>query len=299
MADLRQTAEGRRRWNREQRWNEPHDPRSDAEKAHSVSGSEAWLGSLVTTIEGEIIPRLLLAHGASAVEGRKADPHQGRLGSHEIADFARLVIGPDFSLVRAHIDMMRARGITLETIFIDLMAPTARLLGDLWKADECDFTDVTIGLSRLQQLLREFGPAFQSAFSDCTSGRRALLVPAPGEQHTFGLFITEEFFRRSGWQVMSALDLSSQEIADTVRTEWFSIVGFSLSGERWLNELAVTIEAVRQKSRNQSIGIMVGGQLFFDRPELVALVGADVAASDARQAVLHAERMLGAVSMRW
>ncbi|WP_224405109.1 B12-binding domain-containing protein [Afifella sp. IM 167] len=298
MVDLTQGSDGRRRPDEGRYWDGTANEPGQHRIRHVPTGGEGWVGHLVTTIEGEIIPRLMLAHGSGAAERPSARSDNARLDQEEVREFARLIIGPDFSLARAYVDMARARGLGLETIFLNLMAPTARLLGELWKADDCDFTDVTIGLARLQQLLREFAPAFQGALADCSDGRRVLLAPAPGEQHTFGLFMTEEFFRRSGWQVLSEMDCSPGRIGEIVRSEWFSIVGFSLSGERFLSELAVAIDLVRQNSKNQSIGIMVGGQLFLDQPELVTLVGADVSASDARQAVLHAERMLGAVSMR-
>ena len=54
------------------------------------------------------------------------------------------------------------RGASVETLYLDLLAPTARHLGDLWDADVCDFTEVTVGLGRLQQVLHELSPAFQS-----------------------------------------------------------------------------------------------------------------------------------------
>ncbi|NJK90043.1 MAG: cobalamin B12-binding domain-containing protein [Myxococcales bacterium] len=86
-------------------------------------------------------------------------------------------------------------------IFLDLLAPVARLLGDLWLIDLCTFTDVTIGLSRLQQLVRELAPAFEDGHDLRGFGHRALLAPAPGEQHTFGMHLVEEFLRRAGWDV--------------------------------------------------------------------------------------------------
>jgi len=291
-------SDGRRRPAQGRQWNGLQGTSDHQRVRHVPTGNEGWIGDLVTTIEGEIIPRLMLAHSSGTAERPSVRSDMARLDDEDVVEFARLVMGQDFSLARSYIDMARARGVGLETIFLDLMAPTARLLGELWKTDDCDFTDVTIGLSRLQQLLRELGPAFQGSLADCSDGRRVLLAPAPGEQHTFGLFMTEEFFRRSGWQVVSEMNASPEALSDIVRREWFSVVGFSLSGQRWLSELAAAIEIVRQNSRNQSIGIMVGGQLFLEQPELIALVGADVSATDARQAVLHAERMLGAVSMR-
>jgi hypothetical protein len=47
---------------------------------------------------------------------------------------------------------------------------------------------------------------------------------------------------------------------------------------------------------NPALGVLVGGRVFVERPDLVALVGADATASDARQAALQADyqRELGA-----
>jgi hypothetical protein len=48
---------------------------------------------------------------------------------------------------------------------------------------------------------------------------------------------------------------------------------------------------MRRASRNPALGVLVGGRVFVERPELVALVGADATASDARQAALQAESL--------
>ena len=52
---------------------------------------------------------------------------------------------------------------------------------------------------RLQQLLRELSAAFEA--ETLPRLRSAVLVTAPGDQHTFGVFILQEFFRRAGWDV--------------------------------------------------------------------------------------------------
>ena len=39
-----------------------------------------------------------------------------------------------------------------------------------------------------------------------------MLVPLPGSQHTLGLFIVSEFFRRGGWKVWGELAASEGEI---------------------------------------------------------------------------------------
>jgi len=49
---------------------------------------------------------------------------------------------------------------------------------------------------------------------------------------------------------------------------------------------------VRDASCNPAIGVMVGGPVFLQHPELVQRVGADASAVDATTAVLLAQRLL-------
>jgi methylmalonyl-CoA mutase cobalamin-binding subunit len=74
-----------------------------------------------------------------------------------------------------------------------------------------------------------------------------------------------------------------------VQAHEFDLFGMSASSDERLDQIAPMIMSVRKASRNRDITVMVGGRLFVERPELVAKVGADAMATDARQAVLGAE----------
>ena len=252
---------------------------------------------LTRAIESEIIPRLMLAHSCIPAEARPAS------GAHlpaakDVEAFASLLLSRDIATATAFVDAVRERGTSLETVFLDLFAPAARHLGELWKADVCDFVQVTMGLSRLQQLLRELGPFFESEGEQPDSGRRVLLIPAPGEQHTFGLFMVEEFFRRAGWDVWVEAPSTAEDLVEYLRGMWFGVIGLSVSGDRLLDQLAPAIRSIRKESLNRGVGIMVGGRIFVEHPELVALIGADATAADARQAVVQAQMLLRLVGGR-
>ncbi len=246
--------------------------------------------SLALTIEGEIIPRLLLAHCAEVDLAGGVHPGPG---SGDVEEFARLVMSHDLEVAAAYVEALRARGATLESVFLDLLAPTARHFGDLWKEDAADFMAVTLGLTRLQQVLRRFSPAFEQEAADQENAGRVLLAPSPGEQHSFGVFMVEEFFRRAGWDVYHVPHERGGDLIDLLRKESYSVVGLSLSCEALIDELASCIRAIRCESRNRAIVIMVGGQLFVDHPELVAVVGADATALDGPRAVEEAHNLLG------
>ena len=117
-------------------------------------------------------------------------------------------------------------------------------------------------------------------------------MPAPGEQHTFGIAMVAEFFRRAGWAVRSGPKTSQQDLLGTVRAEWFAVVGISVGSETRLEALTKSIRSVRRASRNKSIGVMVGGPLLVQHPEIAAFVGADATAVDGRQAVAQAQSLL-------
>jgi len=254
--------------------------------------SDERMVQLVRTIEAEIIPRLMLAHAAATQRPPPEAAGAAPIQLEDILEFARLLLVRDDAAASAFLDAVRQRGMSLEEIYLDLLAPTAQHLGKLWDEDLCDFTQVIVGLARLQRVLRELGPAFCGETRPRQFGRRALLVPAPGEQHTFGLFMVTEFFRREGWDVWGEPPGSLEELVGIVRDQHFEVVGLSAGSEKRLDALAASIRAVREHSLNRSVIVMVGGPLFLAYPEFVTRVGADATAVDGRQAIRQAEGLL-------
>jgi len=252
---------------------------------------------LTRTIESEIIPRLMLVHGTpwEAQAASRAEGHAPDAG--DVEGFVALLLAPSQGSAAAFVEAAREHGTPLEAVFLDLFAPAARRIGELWDADLCDFVEVTMALSRLQNLLRELAPSFETEGVP-VSGRRVLLAPAPGEQHTFGLALVEEFFRRDGWEVWVEGPGSADDLAACLGRNWFGVVGLSVSGDRLLDRLAPAIRAIRRASLNRAVGIMVGGRIFMENPALVASVGADATAADARQAVCRAQALLDLAGSR-
>ena len=256
------------------------------------------LALISRAIDDEIIPRLMLAHPTAGDCLPVASPNSTpQVSQEEVKAFAQLVLEPDENVAHACIEAMRTSGISVETIYTDLLAPVARYLGELWEDDLCDFTQVTVGLGRLQKVLRELSPAFGQSKVE-TSGNRVLLLPGPGEQHTFGLVMVAEFFRRAGWDVGGGPWEAGADPVLMVKREWFDVVGFSLGNVEQLDDLAACIKSVRAAALNQSICVMVGGPLFLVNPEYVAYVNADAASTDGAQAPSLAASLVAAVQVQ-
>jgi MerR family transcriptional regulator, light-induced transcriptional regulator len=237
-------------------------------------------------IELEIVPRLMLPQRPLAIcaiplPDLGLPPQQDR-----IEELSKLVLTSSEQVAFDYVEQIRRQGVPIERLYLGLITSVARHLGDLWLADVCSFTDVTLGLWRLQHIVRHLSPIFQQDTSSRPQTHQALLVPLPGEQHTFGLYLVAEFFRRSGWGVWSMPLKTTDELTTIVRSEWFSLVGLSLSREDKLDKLAADIRIIRRASCNHGICVI---QVFIDHPEFVSQVGADLMASDGRQAPAKAQ----------
>jgi methanogenic corrinoid protein MtbC1 len=244
---------------------------------------------LALTVETDIVPRLLLARRGHAPA---PPPGPELITGAEVERFTDLVLTGSAAGTAAFVDALHARGVLTEAVFLDLLGPSALLLGRMWEDDLCSFGDVSLGMLCLQRVLRDLIPAFHAEVAPRPEVRRALLVPAPGEQHGLGLKIVAEFMRRAGWQVSSGVPESRQALLDMVRQDWFALVGLSTACADRLESLTTAVRLIRRASRNPAVGIMVGGPAFIDHPELATAVGADATAIDGRHAAQQAENVL-------
>ena len=264
----------------------------------TTSNNGAQKSRLDLVIEAEIIPRLMVAHSVSVgVEAYQDPPVAATLDDAEIKDFCQLILKQEVPIAFSYIEAIQSQGMKLESVFLDLLAPAARNLGTMWEEDTVNFADVTVGLSRLQQILRELSRSTDTTLDELSVGHRALLASVPGDQHTFGVFMVEEFFRRGGWDVVTCVLESSEELLELASMEEFSIIGFSTGRDDLLDQLASDVRSLYRVSKNRDVRILVGGRCFRDDPVLVERIGADGTASDGREAVSIANALCG-VAMR-
>jgi methanogenic corrinoid protein MtbC1 len=264
-------------------------------------GAAGELRSLLArAVEAEVVPRLLLRQRAATGRGRKdgVSEEEAAPGPEDVVALVALVMTSDVPTTLCFVEALRARGVSLDRLYLELLAPAARRLGQLWVEDLCTFADVTMALGRLQQVLRALSPAFMPPGGLRDSRRRAALLPMPGEQHTFGLAMVTEFFLRAGWDVWSEPQASGDELAGLVGDQWFAVLGLSVSCDSEADRLPGLIRSVRRASRNPAIGVMVGGRIFSENPGLAAQVGADATALDGLQAALQAETLLALLAGR-
>ena len=167
--------------------------------------SSGLAADLARAIEQLVVPRLVLSHRVRTTQsaGLERDVRPVEVGHVEVERLADLLLAGDVLRAGYCVQRTLEGGANVETVYLRLLAPAARHLGLLWEEDRCDFTQVTVGVWQLRQILRELVPKFLGPAGAPRRDRRALLLAVPGEQHTFGIVMVAEFFRRAGWSVRS------------------------------------------------------------------------------------------------
>lgn len=244
------------------------------------AGSPAALSAL---IEGEIIPRLMVAHHGASPAVAALSIHA--IGERDVAALAPMTLAVEADILLAHVEGVLARGVPLETVLVDLLAPTARLLGEWWEADRCDFVEVTMGLWRLQEVVHEIADRAPAPRTGTADRRRALFAVMPGDPHTFGTVVVEELFRCGGWETDRWFGDAAADLLARVADRGFDLIGLTISCDCHIAPLALLIADLRKCSQNPKVSVMVGGRVFAQDPSLSHSVGADGTARDPRLAL--------------
>lgn len=282
-------------WQQDEEGNRPLNPpeaslSSEPMSSHAFSyKNQAWLQR---TIELELVPRLMLAHRSdvhtfpdfSAESARLPEPSDVEaLTEHLLSDDE----SPSLQFVRAFSD----RQVSLSDVMLKLLAPAAQRLGERWSADECDFTSVTLGLWRIQSILFNLSDTCPPLFDNPAPAVGRILVAAmPGSEHTLGVLMLAEFFRRAGWDVWHDPEADLPDLHAALAADRYDIVGLSASQDRHLDALPAVILGLRRASKHAGLAVMVGGPIFQDHPERASLVGADLTAGDGLQALESAQQ---------
>jgi len=248
---------------------------------------EDALGDIV---EQQMIPRLMLAHSREP-QARMAAPLDP-IAPGFADDFAVNLLEWDADRALREVEALILRGYEIQALYLDLLAPAARKLGALWEEDRCDFVEVTMGLWRLQEVMREVAASTPPMARTLRAPARALFSPVPGDQHGFGAAMIDEVFARAGWDSEALIDPQRRELLTIISRKSFDLIGLTITNDSPSSAIQSLIRAIRAVSANPAIRIMIGGRMVNANPDLAKDVGADGTAADAFAALEIAERMV-------
>tara|TARA_B100000678_G_scaffold284743_1_gene286790 strand:+ start:388 stop:1215 length:828 start_codon:yes stop_codon:yes gene_type:complete len=251
---------------------------------------DTYAEELGGVIEQQMIPRLMLAHSREREPAVTValDP----IAPDFADDFAVNLLEWEADRALREVEGLLKSGYDIQALFLDLLAPAARKLGAMWEEDECDFVEVTMGLWRLQEVMREIASSSPPIEQSARRPARALFSPMPGDQHGFGAMMIDEVFARAGWESEALVDPQRRDLLTVVSNRPFDLLGLTITNDSPSSALQSLIRAIRAVSANSAIRIMIGGRLVNANPGLAEAVGADGTAADAFAALETAERMV-------
>ncbi|MEI7463962.1 MAG: cobalamin-dependent protein [Burkholderiales bacterium] len=239
--------------------------------------------SMRTVLESQIIPRLVHAHRSG--QERAANDAASLDLADDIASFGNFCARGERHAAALLIARLQEVGLDHEGIFIELITPAARYLGQQWEDDRLGFADVTVGLMLMQEVIHGMGYEYHDGPQQATEVKRVMLASAPGSQHVLGLSIVSEIFRKAGWQVVLEVSPSRTELCHAVQNEWFDLVGLSVALDSQLDALSGLVDGLKAASRNPTTPVLLGGPVFSIGAHRAEDFGAKAICVDARECV--------------
>lgn len=273
------------------------DPHTDADHA----GKPASDNSIVARIiELEIIPGLL---SRSRQEAQNRPRHAQtpvalQVSPGMVHKLAELALQSGAPGCQTYVDRLTAQGLEQRSLFGILFANTARLLGRMWEEDECTFVEVTVAISVLQQLIHDNSGDGLAGLGQTYVPIRVLLLPAPREQHIFGILIVAQSLRSSGFDVDIEFEIANADhVLRIVGERPCDCIGFSLSSDRWLEGLTESVSKLRDYAGFGPRPIVLGGPAIARTPERLRALDIDGTAEDETGVVRLLQSLTSARSM--
>ena len=219
-------------------------------------------------------------------------PSRRTIDEQDVEAFSHMSVNEEAHVLLAFVEARLATGNSVETIFVELLAPAARRLGEYWDADSEDFVGVTMGLWRIQEVLRALTLRIPPAARPGQGQRSALFSPMPGEQHSFGTLMIAECFQRAGWETDVLIEPTQSELTGKFAMRHYDLIGLTVSNDCSTGALHGLISTIKAVSSNPHVKVMLGGRVINEQPDLVTRSGADATAVDALSAVALADHMI-------
>lgn len=268
-----------------------------------VSNDPKEAMDLSILIENLVIPKLIAERdnqsirlGEQAIAENVGTDRRRPITQQDVHAFTALTIDAEASKLLDFVDNCLATGSSVESVYVELLAPAARILGKNWEDDTGDFVDVTMGLWRIQEVLRELALRIPPTSSSGHGQRSALFSTMPGEQHSLGTLMVAECFQRAGWETDVLMEPSQSELTGKFADRDYDLIGLTLSNDCPTGTISGLINAIRAVSKNPKVCVMVGGRFINENPGIADECGADATAVDALSAVNLADSLVPAMA---
>lgn len=219
---------------------------------------------LVVNLAREVILRV-------ASKGGKLEQITYCASPEELEKLCFALISDDDQAAARMIVELRSEGVRADEIYLNTLAAAARMLGDLWDQDRVNFSQVTVGTGRMFAIMRSMRHLFEPTF--LVQDKSAIFASVPGENHTLGVRMAADIFRKEGWEIALKVGLDHDQLVAEIERTPTGIVGLSVAGQHSIEALSRLVVALHIACPHAII--LVSGQSVDEVRPILSLMGVD------------------------
>lgn len=188
-------------------------------------------------------------------------------------EFFRALRAGDESLATSIVQQARADGMSIDTIYYEIFAPSMIGIGHLWESNQLSVGEEHLATAITERLIVALSLTLDQAHRQPT--QRAMLGCITGEHHVLGLRMLADMFRQSGWQVLYlGADIPPADWVTLAARHQANVVAISMGHARHTTAATALIADLHRAIPD--ITVLVGGSAFDRDPALWRTVGADI-----------------------
>lgn len=168
-------------------------------------------------------------------------------------------------------------GLTNTDIIDEVIPAAARRIGEQWVSDELTFAEVTCSAARMQEMSRFLGTHEPRSLLELHPASKILLIVPKDEQHTMGVFVAADQFRRQGLTVEIAIGQDESDLKQTISDQPFAIFGISAASNGLIDPIRSIVDIL--KDFDETIPVALGGNILRIDADAKAKTNVDIATS--------------------
>ena len=188
-------------------------------------------------------------------------------------------------LIRAFV----AQGISIEDVYIDILAECMRRVGELWHAGRISVDAEHYCTSVTQTAMSQM---YDRIFDAERCGKTVLMACPGAELHEMGARMLADIFENGGWDsIYLGAAVPEDYLLASIRENRPDVVALSVTMPQFLIDCQHLVEAIRAEFPRIVIG--VGGGAFASTHEIWRRWPVDFHTKDAREALKRANELVG------
>ncbi|GAA1931683.1 hypothetical protein GCM10009815_27500 [Nocardioides marmoribigeumensis] len=189
-----------------------------------------------------------------------------------------------------HVLTLVADGSSVADVLLEVLAPAQLELGRLWERGVVSVAQEHVATAVTQVTMSALQPLF---LEQPRLDRTLVAATPPGDRHEIGLRVVTDLLQLRGWDTQYVgASCPVADLVEAVVTAGATLLLLGASMPAHLPGLRAAVEHVRADPRCQGVAVLVGGEPFRHAPGLGEWVGADLVATDAREALEAAAGLL-------